>query len=97
MFTRLKNDFGAKLVKDVLSLLACTRRGVMESELLELLKIPYAVWAPLRHVLSPFLIMGQGEVLMFFHQHLGVVVKKLYLPQMSQEIVIHQRLGDFFK
>ncbi|MEK6323893.1 MAG: DUF4062 domain-containing protein [Acidobacteriota bacterium] len=102
---RLEVDLGADLVRDTLSLLECSRHGLLEIEMLELLgrdseeQLPRAVWARLyrglRFYLRPTGEAGEG-MLDFFHRQLAKAVRKRYLAG-DAESVAHARLARFFR
>ena len=100
---RLENDFGAEregLVQDALSLLWASRRGLTESELLDLLgeptkRLPAAVWSPLYLALAESLI-DQGGRLNFSHPELRQAVERRYLATPADREASHKRLADYF-
>src|SRR5262249_55028081 len=81
---RLEHDPSRGLVEAALSVLACARYGLLETELLALLghdgaPLPWAVWAPLyrglRFYLRPPGEAGEG-MLGFFHGQLAQAVRQ---------------------
>jgi telomerase protein component 1 len=102
---RLELDFGADIVRDSLSLLECARHGLLEIEMLEMLRrpgeeqLPRAVWAGLyrglRFYLQPTGESGEGT-LDFFHRQLAKAVRKRYLSGVAEPLV-HGRLAQFFR
>ncbi|MDF0673939.1 MAG: hypothetical protein P0120_06300 [Nitrospira sp.] len=60
------------------------RRGLSESELLELLKpadqpkLPQAIWAPLRHAMEDLLV-DRGGILNFAHEYLRSAVEAAFV------------------
>lgn len=102
---RLEVDLGSDIVRDSLSLLECSRHGLLEIEMLEMLRrpgeeqLPRAVWAGLyrglRFYLRPTGEAGEGT-LDFFHRQLGKAVRKRYLAVESEPLV-HGRLAQFFR
>lgn len=82
VLARLEADYEADhegLVGAALSALAAARRGLTETELLEVIEAPPLVWAPLDHALEASL-MNRGGVLTFFHDGLRQAVLQRYLP-----------------
>ncbi|MDP2767729.1 MAG: DUF4062 domain-containing protein [Candidatus Methanoperedens sp.] len=102
---RLEHDHGKELVKSTLSLLACARHGLLETEMLELLRregegqLPRAIWARLYRSLQ-FYLRPPGErgegALDFFHRQLAKAVRQMYLKH-EEEIAGHRRLAEYFK
>ncbi|MCX9011172.1 MAG: DUF4062 domain-containing protein [Candidatus Methanoperedens sp.] len=85
---RLEHDHGEGLVNSALSLLECSRHGLLETEMLELLQhekgeqFPRAIWAQLYRSLKFYLCppgeSGEGA-LDFFHRQLSKAVRRRYL------------------
>ena len=76
------------IVRDALTLLVCSRHGLRESELLELMappgksQLPGAVWTRLYRSLELYLRpLGEEEqgMLGFFHTQMAMAVRKRYL------------------
>jgi len=109
---RVEPNHGRQRVRDALSLLECSRHGLLESEMLELLArvdeqhLPQAIWARLYRSLKSYLrptrdnsnatVIGEGT-LDFFHQQLSKAVRQRYLTDEAAEIASHQRLAKYFK
>ena len=100
---RLAEDFNADTVKDVLTLLACARRGLSERELLDLIEgenVAIEVSAgdlfPILRQLRPYL-QSRGALLDFFHRHLAkATLEEFFRTDDSAWLVSHERLGDYF-
>ncbi|MBI3610872.1 MAG: DUF4062 domain-containing protein [Nitrospirae bacterium] len=95
---RLESDYEANapgLTGQALSWIWAARRGLTESELLELLAIPQAVWSPLYLALVESLVSRSG-LLGFFHDYLREAVEERYLPERSLQQATHLRLADYF-
>jgi len=95
---RLENDYEQErpeLVKDAFSLLWASRRGLTQYELLEILKIPQAIWTPLFLAVQDALVNCEGK-LNFFHEYLRQAVKRRYLSGVEKQQKWHLRLADFF-
>jgi WD40 repeat protein len=103
---RLEKDHGQQLIANVLSLIACSRHGLLESELLELLKcdgeeqLPQAIWARAYRSLKAYLRSSgeahEGEIA-FFHQQLQWAVEQRYLPTPNIEAERHLQLAQYFR
>ena len=101
---RLETDHDPKLVKDTLCLIESSMYGLLESELLELLKpadkerLPVNTWAKLYRNLSPYLMNAGDEnegLLEFFHLQLSIAVKTRYLKNEETAIAYCKQLADY--
>ena len=90
------------LVRDALGYLAAARRGLTESELLQLLSssenpahepLPRSIWSPLYLALEESLISRDGR-LGFFHNFLKKAVEERFLSHESDNKEIHGRFGE---
>ena len=95
---RLGDDFGSDLVRLALSLLACSRRGLSERELKELVcsKPEMNDIFPVLRQLRPYL-MKRGELLDFFHRGLEKAIRIMFLRDAGWLIECHERLADHFQ
>ena len=87
VFERLENEFGANLVARVLSLLACSRRGLAGPELVELtqnLNESADDLYPLLRQLEPYLHRRDGRY-DFYHMSIRRAVERHYLQWQSEE------------
>ncbi|XP_063416845.1 uncharacterized protein LOC134699089 isoform X1 [Mytilus trossulus] len=98
---RLEHDFETGtnprkyLVRDATTALWCSNRGMSESELIELLDIPSAIWSPFYLSLYENLVNRNG-ILNFFHDHLRQAVAKKYHSTKEDKIEGYSRLADYF-
>jgi tetratricopeptide (TPR) repeat protein len=100
---RLEADHNSKrpgLVEDATSLIWASRRGLAESELLELLgeggeRLPQAVWSPLFLALRESLVTRSG-LLTFFHDYLREAVRSRYMPDEDDQTRVRLRLAGHF-
>jgi nephrocystin-3 len=90
------------LVRDALGYLATARRGLTESELLQLLSssgnpanepLPRSIWSPLYLALEESLVSRNGR-LGFFHDFLRQAVEQEYLDEESEVRKIHAKFGE---
>ncbi|MDF0649890.1 MAG: tetratricopeptide repeat protein [Nitrospira sp.] len=90
------------LVGEVLGLIWAARRGLAESELLELLKpadqpqLPKAIWAPFRHAMEDLLV-DRGGILNFAHEYLGSAVESAIVRDQDQQYTFRIQLADYFE
>ncbi|HEV3083926.1 MAG TPA: DUF4062 domain-containing protein, partial [Gemmataceae bacterium] len=88
------------LVRDATTALWAARRGLAESELLEVLgtggrPLPRAVWSPLFLALGQALVVRSG-LIGFFHEYLREAVRRRYLPAELLQQEAHLRVADYF-
>lgn len=84
------------MVGEALSLIWAARRGLTESELLDLLgNPPRAAWSPLYLALEEALVERRG-VLNFFHDYLCQAVESRYLEEVEVQKAARRKLGEFF-
>ena len=91
----------AGLVRDAMSLLWASRRGLSEIELMELLgvggqSLPRAYWSPLYLALEQS-FLSRGGLIGFFHDYLRQAVQDRYLKDASLKNSAHLRLADYFE
>ena len=95
---RLEEDYGRELVTETFSLLGCSRYGLSESELLDLLRrekdeqLPRALWARLARGAKAYLV-ERGELVGFFHRQLAEAVSARYYPERKET---HTKLAAYF-
>jgi tetratricopeptide (TPR) repeat protein len=96
---RLEADYEKErpgLVGEALALLWAARRGLTESELLDLLVVPRALWSPMYLAAQDSLVVRSG-LLGFFHDYLRQAVQERYLVTEQQKTKAHQRLAAYFE
>lgn len=94
---RLEEDHGRELVQEVFTLFACSRYGLSEVEMLDLLSIkerqfPRALWARLVRSTKSYIVQ-RGELICFFHRQLTDAVAARYLNQEKK----HTKLAAYFE
>jgi hypothetical protein len=105
-------DSGSGYVKDVLSLVCCTRRGLLEPELWEILKLQcvntnmvpklYRLHAvlhalrPLFHPVARLADIGGERVVQIRHVHISRIVMAKVVKHLDTETGLHKRLADMF-
>ncbi len=88
------------LVGQALSVIWAAKRGVSEKELREIIgtefdPLPQAYWSPLFLALEQSLINRSG-IINFAHDYLRQAVTQRYLPEVTDQIIIHKRIADYF-
>ncbi len=97
VLARVESDHRDFPVPSALSLLAGSRHGLAERELLEMLEeevqaeIPRLLWARLRRSLAAYLVQ-RGELFDFFHRHLWKAAQDRYPDHQSR----HRQLAAYF-
>ncbi len=95
---RLEEDHGEELVSEAFSLISCSRYGLSETELLQLLlregeeQFPRVLWARLYRIAKIYLVQ-RGELISFFHRQLAEAVALHYLERKKT----HAKLASFFE
>jgi tetratricopeptide (TPR) repeat protein len=89
------------LVRDAMTLLWAARRGLSESELLQMLgregePLPHAAWSPLYLAVKETLISRAG-LLSFAHDHARTGVARRYIPGEDNKHGAHLRLARHFE
>jgi len=98
VLARLEEDHGRELVKEAFSLLRCSRYGLSEKELLDLLRrqgeeqLPRALWLSFARSAKDYLVQ-RGELIGFFHRQLLDAVAARYLVDEKK----HSELAAYFK
>jgi len=102
VIARLEDDFDTDLVGDVLTSLACARRGLSDRELLDLVEDPGVDIADSASDLFPVLrqlrphLQYRGPLRDFFHRHLFKAVQSRYLGEDETRHAGHARLAEYF-
>ncbi len=97
VLARVESDHREFPVASALSLLAGSRHGLAERELLEMLEeevqaeIPRLLWARLRRSLAAYLVQ-RGDLFDFFHRHLWKAAQDRYPDHQSR----HGQLATYF-
>ncbi len=90
------------LVGETLGLLYAARRGLSESELLQLLRppdqaqLPPALWTPLRAALEESLVDRSG-ILNFAHDFLRTAVENVFAADLDRRRGLRLQLADYFE
>lgn len=98
---RLRQEFDLDVLRIALAMIACSRGGMSERELLELTEgigveqSTGDLFFVLRQ-LRPYL-QHRGELLDFFHRGLYKAVRQWYFPKADDVHPYHQELADYFR
>lgn len=88
------------LVRDAMSCLWAARRGLSESELMEILgtdglPLPKAFWSPL-YLASKDSLVSRSGLINFSHDYFRKAVVDYYLPANEDKISFHIRVANYF-
>jgi tetratricopeptide (TPR) repeat protein len=102
ILSRYEKDYNhvrPNLVQDTFSLIRCSRKGLSESELLELLgtasPVPPDEWAHLSIALDAMLV-DQSGLFNIFHTFLQKAIEKRYLKNPEDRILAHKKLATYW-
>jgi tetratricopeptide (TPR) repeat protein len=103
IFERYEEDYERDrpgLVKDALTSLWASRRGLSETELLDLLgskgeSLPQAYWAPF-YIAADKLFVNRSGLIGFSHDYLRQAIKDRYIKHEDGEKSAHLLLADYF-
>lgn len=103
LLQRMEEDYhpDLELARNSLSLIACSRYGLSETELLELLgspnhPLPFRLWTPFSLAIEPFMLDNSG-LLNFATPYFRQAVEQRYLPSDQLELQFHRRLAAYFE
>jgi len=95
---RMEEDYEKErkgLVGDLLSLIWASRKGITETELLEISNVPPFFWSSLYNSLESHLIRRNG-LLNFFHDFISQAIESYYLNNDESIKKLHVRLAKYF-
>lgn len=96
VLSRMEKDFGKQNVSAVMSAIACARKGLTESELLNftgLSRLDVSVML----VAFEYQISRRSGHLGFFHDYLRQAVNRRYLTTPTRQRRMHSRLASYFE
>lgn len=93
---RLEHDFSAELVRNVMVSLWASRRGLSETELLEISGASRMELSSLLVALEHHILRRAG-LMSFFHHYLRKAVEKRYLDEYYHQVQAHARLAECFE
>jgi len=88
------------LVRDSMTLIWAARRGLTETELLEILggnvnPLPQAIWAPFSLAIEQALVSHSGYI-QFCHDYMRQAVRNRFIPTDKAQQETHLTLADYF-
>jgi tetratricopeptide (TPR) repeat protein len=103
ILARYEEDYEAErqgLVRDMMTYLWGSRRGLQESELQDLLgaegnPLPRAAWTPLLLAAEHSLINRSG-LINFSHEYFRTAVQEKYIPSEKEQRIVHLHLAGYF-
>jgi tetratricopeptide (TPR) repeat protein len=98
---RWEEDYGRNLVRRSLVLIWASRRGLSETEVLDLLgdengPLPRAVWTPF-HLAAEGGFAHRSGLLTFSHNYLREAVRRGYVSTPEEQRAVHRQLGVYFE
>ena len=101
VIARWEQDFGKNLVGQSLSLICCSRSGLSESELLDLLgesdlPMPRALWTPF-FLASETSLINRSGLLICGHEYVQRAIHEKWLKEGPFKEQIHSKLADYFR
>jgi len=99
LLSRLEADFEndrPRLVGDVLSLIAASRHGLTETEIVEILSLPRIVWSRFYYSIKEFLTSTRG-MLRFSYTSFHEAVEDSYLCDENTAKAVHRCLAEYIE
>ncbi|MBK9246947.1 MAG: tetratricopeptide repeat protein [Ignavibacteria bacterium] len=93
---RLEQDFGTQLVRKVAESLWASRRGLSETELLEMTGASRMELSSLLVALEHHILRRAG-LMSFFHHYLRQAVEERYIDSIDLQITAHIHVADYFQ
>lgn len=95
MLERMEEDYGKRPVRDTMSLIWASRKGLSVSEIMEMEGISPVEFYPFLYAMGESL-MSRSGLLTFAHDSLRETVKRLYLTTRQVRNQTHLRIADYF-
>lgn len=103
ILARYETDYEDKrpnLVRDVMGLIGCSRKGLSEHEIKELLgsgdePLPHFYWAPL-YLAAENTLINKSGLLNFSHEEISKSVYEKYLTEEETRQKFHLQIADYF-
>ncbi len=92
---RVEGDCGKRAVKATLTAIWASRAGLTEKEILGIVTLKPATWAPIRNALDEALMEADGKIF-FTHDYMRIAVRDRYLVAPEQPLRVHAQLAQWF-
>lgn len=89
-------DRNQQIIKEMLTILWASKKGLSEREILEILNIPRILLSQLLSELDGHLIT-LGGLLCFSHSYMRNAIERRYLLSNKAKILVHQKLAAYFE
>ncbi|WP_108646463.1 tetratricopeptide repeat protein [Polynucleobacter rarus] len=93
---RVEGDNGKEKVQSAMQAIWASRAGLTEKEILAIVKLKPATWAPIRNALDECLLESNGKIA-FAHDYMRKAVKDRYLKTKLLEKKAHIGLAKYFQ
>ena len=93
---RVENDCGKQSVRSAMEALWASRAGLTEGEILGIVDLVPATWAPIRNALDEALLQSNDRII-FAHEYIRAAVHKRYLSSKQRTRAVRRRLAKWFQ
>jgi len=93
---RVEGDSGKELVQLAMQSIWASRAGLTEKEIMAIVKLKPATWAPIRNALDECLLESNGKIA-FAHDYMRIAVKDRYLKTKALQKQAHIDLAKYFQ
>jgi tetratricopeptide (TPR) repeat protein len=93
---RVEGDSGKQAVQLAMQSIWASRAGLTEKEILAIVKLKPAIWAPIRNALDQCLLEAGGKIT-FAHDYMRIAVKDRYLKTKQLQKQAHIDLAKYFQ
>jgi nephrocystin-3 len=93
---RVEGDSGKESVQHAMQAIWASRAGLTEKEILAIVKLKPASWAPIRNALDECLLESSGKI-GFAHDYMRIAVKDRYLKSKALQKQAHINLAKYFQ
>ncbi|KAJ3292987.1 Dynein heavy chain 7, axonemal [Borealophlyctis nickersoniae] len=96
ILTRLEQQHGLDTIKLLFELVTTARAGLLECELVRLLKISLVQWNLIFDVVRRYLVMAELERYIPFHEHLTAALRSRYMSDVKEVKKVHKMLAEYY-
>ncbi len=93
---RVEGDNGKEVLQKAMQAIWASRSGLTEKEILAIVKLKPATWAPIRNALDECLLESNGKIA-FAHDYMRIAVKDRYLKTKLLQKQAHIDLAKYFQ